>query len=83
MNVTEIKSLRQNTARLINDGQIHRALADIRSFALANNDHTEDAALDRLDADYDDGIVRMVRFTEPISIAINGRSGQGLIQKPD
>lgn len=52
MNVTEIKSLRQNTARLINDGQIHRALADIRSFALANNDHTEDAALDRLDADY-------------------------------
>lgn len=52
MNVTEINSLRQTTARLINDGCIHRALSDIRSFALANNDHTEDAALDRLDADY-------------------------------
>ena len=39
--------------------------------------------LAELDVVVDDGIVRMVRFTEPISIAINGRSGQGLIQKPD
>lgn len=52
MNVTEINSLRQSTARLINDGCIHRALSDIRSFALSNNDHTEDATLDRLEADY-------------------------------
>lgn len=49
----------------------------------SDNGYYDSEFLDRLDADYDDGIVRMVRFTEPLSIAINGRSGQGLIQKPD
>ncbi len=32
---------------------------------------------------YEDGHVRIVRFDEPLSIAINGRSGLGIVVKPE
>lgn len=38
--------------------------------------------LEASEAIFDDGYIRMVRFEKPLSIAINGRSGQGYIQKP-
>jgi len=39
--------------------------------------------LDSLPADYEDDHIRIVRFKEPLAIAINGRSGHGTVQKPD
>lgn len=42
--------------------------------ALYNTD-----ALDALDAVYDDGLVRAVRFDDPLYIAINGRKGIGVV----
>ncbi|MDE6207523.1 MAG: phosphoenolpyruvate synthase [Muribaculaceae bacterium] len=38
--------------------------------------------LDSLPAIFDDGTVRIVEFEEPLSIAINGRSGLGTVLKP-
>ena len=39
--------------------------------------------LDSLPADYEDDHIRIVRFAQPLAIAINGRSGRGTVQKPD
>ena len=39
--------------------------------------------LDALPAVYEDDLVRVVTFDNPITVAINGRSGVGLIEKPD
>ena len=39
--------------------------------------------LDSLPATYDDGTVRIVSFDSPLDIAVNGRSGLGLVAKPD
>lgn len=39
--------------------------------------------LDSLKAEYDDGIVRIVTFDTPLSIAINGRTGLGIVIKPE
>ncbi len=39
--------------------------------------------LDSLDACYDDGKVRMVRFADPLRIAVNGREGSAIVEKPD
>ena len=36
-----------------------------------------------LPADYEDNHIRIVRFEQPLAIAINGRSGRGTVQKPD
>lgn len=38
--------------------------------------------LDGLDAVFDDKYVRVIEFAGPLSIAINGRSGRGIIEKP-
>lgn len=52
MNVSNIKSLRESVARLISDGCLHRAISEIRSFASACDDHSQDAAIDNLEQDY-------------------------------
>lgn len=39
--------------------------------------------LDKMDAEYDDGAIRIVRFPMPLSIAVNGRSGLGIVIKPE
>lgn len=39
--------------------------------------------LGALPAEYEDDMVRVVRFAEPLSVAVNGRSGVGLIEKPE
>ncbi len=38
--------------------------------------------LDSLDAVFDDKYVRVIEFAGPLSIAIDGRSGRGIIEKP-
>ncbi len=38
--------------------------------------------LDGLDAVFDDKYVRVIEFAGPLSIAIDGRSGRGIIEKP-
>ncbi len=43
----------------------------------------DSAYLDSMPAVYEDGHVRIVRFDEPLSIAINGRSGLGIVVKPE
>ncbi len=40
------------------------------------------AYLDSLPAEYEDNFLRIVRFAEPLSIAINGRLGRGMVLKP-
>ena len=35
--------------------------------------------LDKMTAEYDDGQIRVVKFDKPLSIAINGRQGQGIV----
>jgi len=37
------------------------------------------ALLDSLPAEYDDGYIRVVRFDRPLTIAINGRAGVGIV----
>jgi hypothetical protein len=39
--------------------------------------------LNSLDAEYEDEIVRVVRFDAPLSVAINGRRGVGIVERPD
>ncbi|MDE6334209.1 MAG: PEP/pyruvate-binding domain-containing protein, partial [Muribaculaceae bacterium] len=39
--------------------------------------------LDRMDADYDDGRIRVVHFPNSLTIAINGRRGTGIVALPD
>ena len=39
--------------------------------------------LAEMPADYDSDNVRIVRFAQPLTVAINGRSGQGIVLKPD
>ena len=39
--------------------------------------------LAEMQADYDSDNVRIVRFAQPLTVAINGRSGQGIVLKPD
>lgn len=43
----------------------------------------DSAYLDSMPAVYEDGHVRIVRFDESLSIAINGRSGLGIVVKPE
>ncbi len=38
--------------------------------------------LDTLPAEYDDGRIRVVRFAQPLHIAINGRRGTGIVALP-
>lgn len=49
----------------------------------AGHGFCDSAWLDSLPAIYDDGKVRMVRFDEPLHIAVNGRSGNAIVEKPD
>ena len=49
----------------------------------AGNGYYDSAYLDNAEAEYDDGAIRVVRFSSPLPIAINGRSGRGLIEKPE
>lgn len=51
--------------------------------AAAGSGYCDFDYLDAADADYDDGRVRIVRFAEPVNIAVNGRTGKAIIQKPD
>lgn len=37
--------------------------------------------LDAMDAEYDDGYIRVVRFAAPLTIAINGLRGQGVVAR--
>ena len=39
--------------------------------------------LAEMPADYDSDNVRIVRFAQPLTVAINGRSGQGIVLKTD
>ena len=39
--------------------------------------------LDSLSAVYEDELVRVVEFDDPVGIAINGRSGLGTVVKPE
>ncbi|MGN0229038.1 MAG: PEP/pyruvate-binding domain-containing protein [Muribaculaceae bacterium] len=39
--------------------------------------------LAEMPADYESDNVRIVRFAQPLTVAINGRSGQGIVLKPD
>ena len=41
------------------------------------------ALLDSLPAEYDDGRIRVVRFPNPLTIAINGRRGVGIVALPE
>lgn len=40
-------------------------------------------ALDAMEAEYDDGRIRVVRFDRPLTIAINGRKGVGIVARPE
>ena len=42
----------------------------------------ETALLDSMPAEYDDGYIRVVRFDHPLTIAINGRAGVGIVALP-
>lgn len=42
----------------------------------------ETSLLDSLPAEYDDGFIRVVRFDAPLTIAINGRAGVGIVALP-
>lgn len=44
-----------------------------------NNDIFHFDRLDSVNAIYDDGLVRMVRFEHPLAIAVNGRNGIGIV----
>ena len=44
--------------------------------------HYDSEYLDAQEAVYDDGTVRVVEFEQPLSIAVNGRSGLGTVVKP-
>jgi hypothetical protein len=39
--------------------------------------------LNSLEAEYEDEIVRVVRFDKALSVAINGRRGVGIVERPD
>lgn len=43
----------------------------------------DSAALDAMPAEFDDGRIRVVRFDRPLTIAINGRRGVGIVARPD
>ncbi len=43
----------------------------------------DSAYLDSLKAEYEDDFIRIVRFGRPLTIAINGRRGIGMVAKPD
>lgn len=38
--------------------------------------------LDAMPAEYDDGLLRIVRFDDALTICINGRAGKGVVYKP-
>ena len=39
--------------------------------------------LAEMPAEYESDNVRIVRFAQPLTVAINGRSGQGIVLKPE
>ena len=43
----------------------------------------DSALLDSMPAEYDDGRIRVVRFDKPLTVAINGRHGVGIVALPD
>ena len=47
------------------------------------NDIYDMEFLDALPATYESDFVRIVHFDEPLSIGINGRTGLGIVVKPD
>lgn len=51
--------------------------------ACAGSGYCDFSFLDAADADFDDRSIRIVRFAEPVNIAVNGRTGKAIIQKPD
>lgn len=51
--------------------------------AKAEQGYYDNVYLDNIEAEYDDGTIRIVRFPKPLSIAINGRSGLGTVLKPE
>lgn len=50
--------------------------------AAGGKGHYDSEYLDAQEAVYDDGTVRVVEFEQPLSIAVNGRSGLGTVVKP-
>ena len=50
--------------------------------AAGGKGHYDSEYLDAREAVYDDGTVRVVEFEQPLSIAVNGRSGLGTVVKP-
>lgn len=48
----------------------------------SDNGYYDSSYLDRMNAEFDDGKVRVVKFSQPLNIAINGRSGRAIIEKP-
>ncbi len=49
----------------------------------AGNGYYDSDFLDRAEAVYDDGAIRVVYFATPLPVAVNGRSGKGLVEKPE
>lgn len=49
----------------------------------AEHGYYDSAYLDSQEAVYDDGCVRIVVFDQPLTIAVNGRSGLGTVVKPE
>lgn len=45
--------------------------------------HYDIALLESMPAEYDDGKIRVVRFKDPLTIAINGRKGHGIVALAD
>ncbi len=50
---------------------------------VGGNGYVDSNYLSSLPAVYEDELVRIVRFDSPLSIAINGRSGLGIVVKPE
>lgn len=50
--------------------------------APGSGDICDTGTLDAMTADYDDGMVRVVRFAQPLAICINGRTGKGVVYRP-
>jgi len=46
------------------------------------NGYFDTAYLDSLPASYESDAVRIVEFESPLTIAINGRKGKGIVLKP-
>lgn len=48
----------------------------------SGTDVYDSAMLDAAPSEYDDGRVRVVRFSSPLTVCINGRAGKGVVFKP-